>query len=50
MYIVLFVDAAFFVGSRQTGIGMVLRDSLGDCIAFRTQHEQGIMDVRVGEA
>lgn len=44
------VDGGFFEDSMETGIGMVLRDEVGEFIACRTVVHTGLMGVDEGEA
>lgn len=44
------IDASFFANSNQVGIGMSLRDDVGNFIGAKTHWFKPIMDVHLGEA
>lgn len=43
------VNAAFFDNHMHTGIDIVIRDSVGECIAMQVQQRDGLMTVKEGE-
>lgn len=44
------VNASFFASTTQIGVGMIARNLLGECLAFRSLCRQGLMSVDEGEA